>query len=101
MPGARGICSPLPNRQSLIAALFEHTNRRIGFDGELPTTPDAMTAMVHQVLSSFDTVAPVIAELLALAEGRQARLGAIAVGGFDEVYELDRSGRLDPMLKGG
>ena len=74
----RTVYRHFPNRQALIAALFEHTNRRIGFDGELPTTADAMTAMVHRVFPGFDTVAPVIAELLTSPEGRQARLGAIA-----------------------
>ena len=67
-----------PNREALIAALFDHTNRRIGFDGELPTTPAAMTAMVQRVFPGFDTVAPVIAELLSSPEGRRARLASVA-----------------------
>ena len=66
-----------PNRDALIAALFEHTNTRIGFDGELPTTPAAMTAMVRRVFPGFDTLAPVIAELLASPEGRRARLASV------------------------
>ena len=28
-----------PNRQALVHSLFAHVNQRIGFDGELPTTP--------------------------------------------------------------
>ncbi|MGH9270274.1 MAG: TetR/AcrR family transcriptional regulator, partial [Ilumatobacteraceae bacterium] len=67
-----------PNRQALIAGLFEHVNRRIGFDGELPTTGAAMNDMVQQVFPGFDTVAPVIDELLSSPEGRQARLGRLA-----------------------
>ena len=63
-----------PNRDALIAALFEHTNRRIGFTGELPTTVDEMTAMVERVFPGFDTVAPVVAELLSSPEGRRARI---------------------------
>ena len=35
----RTVYRHFPNREALIAALFDHTNRRIGFDGELPTTP--------------------------------------------------------------
>jgi AcrR family transcriptional regulator len=63
-----------PNRDALIAALFEHTNRRIGFTGEPPTTADGMTAMVQRVFPGFDTVAPVVAELLSSPEGRRARI---------------------------
>jgi AcrR family transcriptional regulator len=61
-------------RDGLVAALYEDTNRRIGFDGRLPTTRDEMTAMVAQVFPGFDAVAPVVAELLASPEGRRARL---------------------------
>ena len=66
-----------PNRQALVNALFAHVNQRIGFDGELPTTPLEMTAMVRQVFPGFDTVAPVVDELLSSPEGRRARLDAI------------------------
>jgi len=31
----------------------------------------------------------------------QIFVGDEHIGGFNEVYELDRSGRLDPMLAGG
>ena len=67
-----------PNRQALITALFEYTNRQIGFDGEPPRTAAAMTAMVRQVFPGFDTLAPVVAELLTSPEGRQARLASVA-----------------------
>ena len=62
------------NRQALIAALFEHVNRRIGFDGDPPTTAAETTAMVQRVFPGFDLVAPVVDELLSSPEGRQARL---------------------------
>jgi len=65
-----------PNRQALIAALFDHVNRQVGFEGRLPTTPEEMTAMVRQVFPGFDTLAPVVAELLTSPEGRNARLAA-------------------------
>jgi AcrR family transcriptional regulator len=73
----RTVYRHFPSRDSLVAALFEHTNRRIGFDGELPATPAAMSDMVRRVFPGFDTVAPVVGELLASPEGRRARLGAL------------------------
>jgi AcrR family transcriptional regulator len=66
-----------PNRQALISALFEHVNQRIGFNGDLPTSHAAMTAMVRRVFPGFDTIAPVIDELLSSPEGRHARLAGI------------------------
>ena len=63
-----------PSREVLIAELFAHVNRRIGFDGAVPTTHADMTAMVQRVFPGFDTVAPVVDELLTSAEGRRARL---------------------------
>ncbi len=65
------------NRQALVSAVFSHVNRRIGFDGQLPTTAEAMTAMVRRVFPGFDSVAPVVDELLSSTEGRRARLDSI------------------------
>jgi AcrR family transcriptional regulator len=65
-----------PNRDALIAALFVHVNRRIGFEGPPPATPAEMIGMVERVFPGFDTVAPVVAELLASPEGRRARLAS-------------------------
>jgi AcrR family transcriptional regulator len=67
-----------PARDDLMAALYHHVNARIGFDGELPTTAGAMTAMVAKAFPGFDTVAPVVDELLRTPEGRRARLGGLA-----------------------
>jgi AcrR family transcriptional regulator len=66
-----------PTRDALVAALYEHTNDRIGFAGSLPRTGTEMAAMVQQVFPGFDTVAPVVAELLSSPEGRRARLSAL------------------------
>ena len=38
-PSARSTATS-PTVEALIDALFDHINRRIGFDGELPTTAD-------------------------------------------------------------
>lgn len=65
------------NRQALIGALFDYVNERIGFDGQHPTTRADMTAMVGRVFPGFDSVAPVIDELLTSPEGRVARLDAL------------------------
>jgi AcrR family transcriptional regulator len=73
----RTIYRYFPNRQALIDAVFGHVNRRIGFDGDPPRTPAEMTAMVRQVFPGFDSVAPIIDELLASSEGRRARLADV------------------------
>jgi AcrR family transcriptional regulator len=62
------------NRDALMAAVYSWANERIGFAGAPPTTAAGMTAMVRQVFPGFDTVAPVVDELLTSAEGRRARL---------------------------
>jgi glutaredoxin 3 len=45
------------------------------------------------------------AEMTQRAAGRttvpQIFIGEAHVGGFDDIYELERSGRLDPMLNDG
>jgi glutaredoxin 3 len=44
------------------------------------------------------------AEMVQRARGRrtvpQVFIGEEPVGGFDDIYELDRAGKLDPMLAG-
>jgi glutaredoxin 3 len=45
------------------------------------------------------------AEMVARANGRmtvpQIFIGATHVGGFDDLYELDQTGKLDPLLEDG
>ena len=67
-----------PTRQALLTAVFEWANRRIGFSGELPADRDAAVALVRRVFPGFDTIAPVIRELLVAPEGLLARLSDIA-----------------------
>ena len=65
------------NREELIAGLLEHTNRRLGFAGDRPTSATEMISMVRRAFPGFDSVAPVVAELLASPEGRKARLADV------------------------
>lgn len=73
----RTVYRHFPNRQALMAAVYAWTNRQVGFSGSPPTTAGEMTAMVRRVFPGFDTVAPVIDELLAGEDGRRARLAAL------------------------
>jgi AcrR family transcriptional regulator len=88
----RTVYRHFPTRDALMAGLFEHANRRIGFAGELPTTRAGITAMVRRVFPGFDTVAPVVDELLRTPEGRRARLAnlderrAAAVAAVGEMH---------------
>jgi AcrR family transcriptional regulator len=74
----RTVYRHFPNRDALMAALFHWTNERVGFAGDAPTTGAAMTTMVQRVFPGFDSVRPVIEELLRTPEGRRARLAALA-----------------------
>lgn len=60
-------------REALLAAVFEWSNRRIGFDGTLPVDEATSVALVRQVFPGFDAIAPVIKQLLIAPEGLQAR----------------------------
>jgi AcrR family transcriptional regulator len=62
------------NRDTLMAAVYSWANERIGFVGSPPETAAAMVEMVRRVFPGFDTIAPVVDELLASEEGRRARL---------------------------
>ena len=73
----RTVYRHFPNRDALMAAVFAWANERVGFDGTLPVTATAMTSMVERVFPGFDTVAPVVDELLATPEGRRARLAGV------------------------
>jgi AcrR family transcriptional regulator len=66
-----------PTRDALIGALFDEANAQIGFEGELPMTAAATTDMIRRIFPGFDTIAPVIDELLRTPEGRRARLARI------------------------
>jgi AcrR family transcriptional regulator len=74
----RTVYRHFPNRDALMAAVFAWANERIGFTGTPPATAAEMTAMVRQVFPGFDTVAPVVDELLTSVEGRRARLADLA-----------------------
>jgi AcrR family transcriptional regulator len=60
-------------RAALLAAVFEWSNRKIGFDGTLPVDLATTVALVRRVFPGFDEIAPVIHELLIAPEGLQAR----------------------------
>jgi AcrR family transcriptional regulator len=73
----RTVYRHFPTRDDLMAGLFTHTNRHIGFAGEPPKTSADMAAMVRRVFPGFDTVAPIVDELLRTPEGRRARLAGL------------------------
>ena len=73
----RTVYRHFPNRDALMAAVFAWANERVGFGGAGPTTADEMTAMVRQVFPGFDTIEPVVDELLSTPEGRRARLASL------------------------
>jgi AcrR family transcriptional regulator len=60
-------------REALLKAVFEWSNRRIGFDGKLPVDLASTVALVRRVFPGFDEIAPVIHELLIAPEGLIAR----------------------------
>jgi hypothetical protein len=62
-----------PTRAALLAAVFDWSNRRIGFDGKLPVDAATTVALVRRVFPGFDAIAPVIHELLIAPEGLAAR----------------------------
>jgi AcrR family transcriptional regulator len=70
----RTVYRHFPTREALLAEVFHWTNRRIGFDGELPTDRDGVVALVRRVFPGFDQMALVIQELLVAPEGLLARL---------------------------
>jgi AcrR family transcriptional regulator len=63
-----------PNRTALMSALFDWTNRKIGFGGKLPTTASELLELLRRVFPGFDALAPVVHELLVAPEGKAARL---------------------------
>jgi AcrR family transcriptional regulator len=74
----RTVYRHFPTREALLSAVFDWANRRIGFDGALPTDRDAVVALVRRVFPGFDEIAPVIRELLIAPEGLLARLSSKA-----------------------
>ena len=73
----RTIYRYFPTREALLAAIFDWTNARIGFDGELPTDGDGAVALVRRVFPGFDEHAPVVRELLLSREGLDVRLSSM------------------------
>jgi AcrR family transcriptional regulator len=70
----RTVYRHFPTREALLSAVFDWANRRIGFDGKLPTNRSEALALVRRVFPGFDEIAPVIRELLIAPEGLLARL---------------------------
>lgn len=74
----RTVYRHFPTRETLLAAVFDWANRRIGFAGEPPADRPAVTALVERAFPGFDDIAPVIRELLVAPEGLLARLSSKA-----------------------
>lgn len=71
----RTVYRHFPNRQALLTGAFQWANRRIGYGGgERPTTVDGLADLVRRAFPVFDDLAPVVHELLASPDGREARL---------------------------
>jgi AcrR family transcriptional regulator len=88
------------NRDALMAAVYAWANDRIGFTGRLPSTGAEMIDMVRHVFPGFDTVAPVVDELLRSTEGRRARLGELdARRGAALAVVGDAAPALDPTTQ--
>jgi AcrR family transcriptional regulator len=74
----RTVYRHFPTREALLAAVFEWSNRQIGFDGTLPVDAATTAALIRQVFPGFDAIAPVIHELLISPEGLTARRQQLA-----------------------
>lgn len=62
-----------PTREALLSALFDWANQQVGFEGERASDASGYARQVRRTFPGFDTVAPVIRELLSSPEGRLAR----------------------------
>jgi AcrR family transcriptional regulator len=65
-----------PTREALLGALFEWANQRLAVEAERPTDAEGLARLVRKAFPGFDTLAPVVRELLSTPEGRLARLAA-------------------------
>ena len=70
----RTIYRHFATRQALLAAVFDWANERIGFSGGYPTDGEGLVALIRRVFPGFDTLAPVIRELLVDPDGLPVRL---------------------------
>lgn len=70
----RTIYRHFTSRTELLTALFEWSNRQMGFSGERPTDLTGATRLVRTAFPGSDLLAPVVRELLASPEGREVRL---------------------------
>lgn len=70
----RTIYRHFTSRTELLTALFEWSNRQMGFSGERPTDLAGATRLVRTAFPGFDRLAPVVRELLATPEGQEVRL---------------------------
>jgi AcrR family transcriptional regulator len=70
----RTVYRHFPTREALLTEVFHWANRRIGFEGDLPTDGAGVVELVRRVFPGFDEIGPVVRELLIAPEGRLARL---------------------------
>ena len=74
----RTVYRHFPTRSALMTAVFAWTNEQIGVDGSRPEDRAGLAEHVRTSFRGFDELAPVVRQMLAEPDGRDARLADVA-----------------------